>query len=38
MQAHECHFPITVIYKMSPLPPTFLRLLAMVIIEIYIVD
>jgi hypothetical protein len=37
MQAHEYHFSITAIYKMSPLPPAFLRLLAMVTAEIYIV-
>jgi hypothetical protein len=37
MQAHECHFSITDIYKMNPSPPVFLRLLAMVTAEIYIV-
>jgi hypothetical protein len=30
MQAHERHFPITGIYKMSLSPPAFLRILAMV--------
>jgi hypothetical protein len=37
MHAHERHFSITTIYKMSPLPLAFLRLLAMVTAEIYIV-
>jgi hypothetical protein len=37
MQPHEHHFPITAIYKMSPSPPAFPRLLAMVIVKIYIV-
>jgi hypothetical protein len=37
MQAHERHFPITAIYKTNPSPPAFLRLLAMVTAEIYIV-
>jgi hypothetical protein len=35
MQAHERHFPITAIYKMSPSPPTFYKLLAMVIVETF---
>jgi hypothetical protein len=37
MQPHKGHFPITAIYKMSPSPLAFLKLLAMVTAEIYIV-
>jgi hypothetical protein len=37
MQAYERLFSITAIYKMSPLLPAFPRLLAMVVVEIYIV-
>jgi hypothetical protein len=37
MQAHDCHFSITPIYKMNPSPRVLSRLQAMASAKIYII-